>query len=70
MPKTLICLNYIHLQPRASSLKEDLAATKQSFAFVSHGRHREDIKGEEGRAQNTKVVSIDAGATAGAAEDE
>jgi len=28
------------------------------------------VLGEEGREQNTKVVSVNAGATAGAVEDE
>ena len=28
------------------SLKEDLAATKQSFTFVAYRRHHKDIKGE------------------------
>jgi len=46
MPKTLIRLNYIHLQPGTAIFEEDLAAAEQPFAFVAYRRHSEDIKGE------------------------
>ena len=46
MPKTFICFNDVHHQTGAAIFEEDLAATKQSFAFVRHGGHRKDVQGK------------------------
>ena len=46
MPKTLICLNYIHPQSRATILKKNLAAAEEPLAFVQYGRHYKNIKGK------------------------
>jgi len=46
VPKTLICLNYIYPQLRATILNKNLTAAKEPLVFIQHGRHCENIKGK------------------------
>ena len=58
MPKTLIYLNYIYLQPRVLSLKEDLIATKQSFIFITYRRHYKDVKGKISKIRLACIIVL------------